>query len=149
MKERWDFLKESETSFGLFYPLHYTIVAFDSIERANAAHDDFVSDGFRDEDVASVSGPFMVDYLQSEEGITWFDKMRAGIARVIGTETGFLDDDVELARRGGAFLFVYTPDQEAVEHARALVQRLNPVFARRYHRAGIEKIAYPSEPSTL
>lgn len=148
MKEHWSFLKENDTSFGLFYPLHYTIAAFDNMEEAKAARERFVADGFDEDDVAAVTGPFLVHRLETREGADWFDKLRAGIVRVIGTEAGFLDDDLKLARRGGAFLFAYTPSEEVAERARALIKRVHPIFARRYHRAGIESIRYPPQ-STL
>lgn len=145
MKAHWDFFKDSDTSFGLFYPLHYTIAAFDDFEHAQSARDRFLSDGFSDEDVATASGPFVVNELESEEGAAWYDRLRAGIARIIGTEAGFLDDDIQLARRGGAFLFVYTPDDDSAERSRRLIEALAPVFARRYHRAGIESMCYPPQ----
>lgn len=145
MKERWDFLKESDTSFGLFYPLHYTMAAFDNLEHAREAREAFLSAGFADDDVAAVSGPFVIDYLESEEGKNWFNKLRAGIARVIGTEAGFLDDDFQLGRQGAAFLFVYTPSEEKTEQVHDLIRHVQPIFARRYHRAGIESITYPPQ----
>lgn len=148
MKEHWDFFKESDTSFGLFYPLHYIVAAFENIEHADNARNRFLSEGFNSDNVATASGPYVVHHLESEEGAAWFDRLRAGIARIIGTEAGFLDDDIHLARRGGAFLFVYTPDEESTEQSRELIKRLHPIFARRYHRVGIEMIRYPPQ-STL
>lgn len=148
MREHWNFLKESDTSFGLFYPLHYVVAAFDTIERAEAARGRFLSEGFGNDDVAAVPGAFVINHLESEDGADWFERLRAGIARVIGTEAGFLDDDLHLARRGGAFLFVYTPGNDSAEQSRQLMKRLHPIFARRYHHAGIESMRYPPQ-STL
>ncbi len=145
MKAHWDFFKESDTSFGLFYPLHYIVVAFDDFEQAESGRQQFLSEGFGADDVATASGPFVVDELESEEGVAWFDRLRAGIARIIGTEAGFLDDDIQLAKRGGAFLFVYAPDEDSIQHSRELIDRLRPIFARRYHRAGIESMRYPPQ----
>ncbi len=145
MKAHWDFFKESDTSFGLFYPLHYVVAAFDDFEQAETAKSRFLSEGFSVDDVATASGPFVVEQLESEEGAAWFDRLRAGIARIVGTEAGFLDDDVQLARRGGAFLFVYTPDDHSADTTRSLIDQLQPIFARRYHRAGIERIRYPPQ----
>lgn len=145
MKEHWDFLKESDTEFGLFYPLHYTVAAFHDMTQAEKARDRFLSDGFSDDDVATVSGPYLVNQLESEEDDDWFEKLRAGIGKVIGTEAGYLDDDVQLAQRGGAFLFVYTPNENVAGQVRTLIESVQPVYARRYHRAGIESIRYPSQ----
>lgn len=148
MQEHWKFLKESDHSLGLFYPLHYTIAAFDTIERAELAREHFLANGFHVDDVAAASGPFVINHLESGKGAHWFSRLEAEIAKVIGTEAGFLDDDMHVARRGGAFLFVYTPTHELAEQARALIRRVHPVFARRYHRMGIENIQYPPQ-STL
>lgn len=148
MTEHWDFLKESDQSFGVFYPLHYTMAAFDNIEHAEQARAKCLANGFEETDVAAVSGPFVIEHLESKDGKSWFDRMGAGIAEVIGTETGFLDDDEQLARRGGAFLFIYTPNRDDVEGLHTLIKSMHPVFARRYHHAGIENICYPSQ-STL
>ena len=148
MKEHWDFLKENDSSFGLFYPLHYIVASFETIERAEKVREQVLARDFAHDDVAAVPGSFVIEHLESQEDADWFDRVRAGIARVIGTEAGFLDDDLQLARRGGAFLFIYTPDNDSAEQSRQLMKRLHPMFARRYHQAGIESIHYPPQ-STL
>lgn len=147
-KSHWNFFKDSDESFGLFYPLHYTVAGFDNIGRAEEVRQAFIDDGFAEEDVAAASGPFVIEQLETEEGANWFKRLRAGIARVVGTEAGFLDDDMKLARRGGAFVFVYTPGDSEIERMHALLKRLHPIFARRYLGAGIERIQYPPQ-STL
>ncbi len=144
MKEHWDFLKENDSSFGLFYPLHYIVASFETIERAEKVREQALAGDFAHDDVAAVPGSFVIKHLESE-GNDWFERLRTGIARVIGTEAGFLDDDVKLARRGGAFVFIYAPDSESAQQARKLLQRLHPIFARRYNRAGIESIHYPPQ----
>jgi hypothetical protein len=148
MKQHWDFFKESDSSFGLFYPLHYTIAAFDTFERAEDVRQQFIARGFNPDDVATASGPFVMNRLETEEGRNWLDRLRAGVARVVGTEAGYIDDDIKLARRGGAFVFVYTPDDDTNQRVHTLLKRLHPVFARRYHQAGIESNVYPPQ-STL
>ncbi|HEX7340849.1 MAG TPA: hypothetical protein VF269_01095 [Rhodanobacteraceae bacterium] len=146
MKEHWTFLKENDTSFGMFYPLHYTLAAFDSLEHADMARVYFIAHGFAEDDVAAVSGAFVTDRLESTIGAHWFDRLYAGIAQAVSGEVAFLEDDISVARRGGAFLFVYTPSHEEAEHARAMIRQLHPLFARRYRRIGIENIRYPPHP---
>lgn len=148
MKHRWEFFKEPDSSFGLFYPMHYTVAAFDTDDRAEYARQRCLEAGFADDDVATASGPFVINRLESMKGANWLDRIEAGIARVVGTEAGYIQDDVKLARRGGAFLFVYTPEQGDIDRLRGLLKRLHPIFARRYHAAGIEAICYPPQ-STL
>ena len=147
-KKHWEFFKHSDESFGLFYPVHYTVAGFDNLDRAEEVRTAFIDAGFPEEDVVAASGPFVVEQLETEEGANWLKRLSAGIARVIGTEAGFLEDDLKLARRGGAFVFVYTPDDAQIERMHALIKRLHPIFARRYLNAGIERIHYPPQ-STL
>lgn len=145
MKQHWDFLKEHDTSFGLFYPHHYIVAAFRDDSRAESACQRFLSEGFAEDNVSAASGTFVTEKLESEEGAAWFDRLRATVARVIGTEADFLDEDLQIAREGGAFLFVYVPDEEVKCQARDLIEALEPIMARRYHSAGIEHIIHPGE----
>jgi membrane protease YdiL (CAAX protease family) len=54
----WEFFKEQDTSFGVFYPLHYVVAAFDTPERAEEVRKAFIDAGFADDDVASATGGF-------------------------------------------------------------------------------------------
>jgi hypothetical protein len=145
MRHHWDFFKESDTSFGVFYPLHYIVAAFDTIERADEIKAKFLDAGFADNDVATASGPFVVDKLESSAGASWFERFEAGFASFLGTELGYIDDDRKLAKRGCAFLFAYTPDDASIHRAEALLQRAHPMSARRYDHAGIRRLIYPPQ----
>lgn len=148
MKRRWAFFKEADTSFGLFYPRHYVVAGFDTYERAREVEQQFVEAGFARDDVAAATGPFVTRRLESQRGIPWLKRAQAHIASAIGTEAGYIEDDLKLAQRGGAFLFAYVPDAAAGERARLLLRRSHPVYARRYHALGIERLVYPPQ-STL
>ncbi|KGI77637.1 hypothetical protein [Oleiagrimonas soli] len=145
MKRHWDFFKDSDASFGLFYPLHYTMAAFEVDTHAERARQHFLDAGFAQDDVAVATGSFVTEQLESMDDAGWFDRLRAQLADLVGTETGYLQDDRKHAQRGGAFLFAYTPDQERIDRAHALLERLHPIYARRYHYAGIERIRYPAQ----
>ena len=71
--------------------------------------------------------------------------MKQGISRAVGTEHGYVEDDLKHAREGGAFLFVYVPTDETVQRARAIVDASAPVLARRYMSLGIERYTYPPQ----
>lgn len=149
MKHHWDFFKESDNSFGLFYPIHYTVAAFEHDTRAELARRRLMDAGFADDDLAIASGSFMVRTLESVKGANWLDRWRIRLAQLVGTEAGFIEDDLKLARRGAAFLFVYTPDRDSIDRIHALMHREHPMVARRYHQAGIESICAPAQQSTL
>lgn len=145
MRKHWSFFKESDSSMGVFYPLHYVLAAFDNEVRAGEVRAMFEAEGFADDDLAVVDGPFLVDQLESLEGCSVLERAEQVLVRGAGTELGYIDDDRKTARRGGCFLFVYTPDQESADLAIALLKRTHPIYARRYHRAGIHRILYPKQ----
>ena len=144
-QHRWEFFKEQDTSFGVFYPLHYVVAAFDTPERAEEVRAAFTTAGFADDDVASATGGFVTSKLESMTGATWIERFKIGFASFLGTELGYIDDDHKLAQRGCGFLFIYTPDEESIKNAEALLIRAHPLSARRYDHAGIRRLVYPPQ----
>lgn len=149
VKQRWDFFKESDSSFGLFYPSRYVVAGFDNYERAKVVKQALLDKGIAPDDVEAASGPFVVNEVESQDDANWLDHIKAEIARGVGTEAGYIDDDLMLARRGGAFVFIYAPEQEDVESLREFLKRMHPIFARHYNPMGIVQLSYPPQTSTL
>jgi hypothetical protein len=145
MQSHWEFFKEQDRSFGVFYPLHYVVTAFDTPERAEEVRKIFVDAGFDDSDVASTTGSFVAQKLESMSGATWLDRFKIGFASFLGTELGYIEDDQKLAQRGAGFLFVYTPDDASIAKAEKLLVRAHPISARRYDHAGIRRLIYPPQ----
>ena len=143
--EHWQFFKEQDRSFGVFYPLHYIVAAFDTPERAEAVRKEFVEAGFDDGEVASATGSFVTRTLESMKGATWLERFKIGFASFLGTELGYIDDDRKLAERGAGFLFIYTPDDDSIGKAEKLLRRTHPISARRYDHAGIRRLIYPPQ----
>ena len=144
----WDFFKHSDHAFGLFYPVHYILIGLDNEARAKEVEQQFLADGFAADDVAFASGGFVTTKLESVKDASLLDRIKMTIAGIAGTESGYIEDDLKLARRGGAFVFVHAPDAASVEKATALVKRIHPVYARRYLPLAIDRIVYPNQ-STL
>src|SRR4029078_6816041 len=117
MREHWQFFKEQDRSFGVFYPLHYVVAAFDTPERAEEVRLMFVSGGFDAEDVASATVAFVTRRLESMHGATWLERFKIGFASFLGTELGYIDDDRKIAERGAGFLFVYHPHAPSIAKA--------------------------------
>lgn len=140
---RWSWFKDGDSSFGMFYPKHYTLAGFADMAAAEAAAQALVAAGFAAGDVRTVSGRFLVEELESQEDAGLFDRIKAAIAEFIGTETYFIDQDVELARKGGAFVFVYTPEESDGQRAEAVLRRHPTVHARRYLGMAIERVIEP------
>lgn len=143
----WSFFKHSDHSFGLFYPRHYILIGLDSQARAREVERVFLEEGFPAGDVAFASGDFLAGKLESTADIGLLDRIKIGIAHIAGTEQGYIDDDLKLAGRGGAFVFVHAPDEDTTARATAIIERIHPVYARHYRELAIERIVYPS-PAT-
>lgn len=140
----WSFLKESDSSFGMFYPKHYTLAGFDELAQAEQAGERLRSDGFADDDVHIVSGRRLVEEMQAQQDdSSWLDRVKASISEFIGTETYFIDQDIALASRGGCFLFVYTPEDEQRDRAERVLLACDPIYARRYLPMAIERLVEP------
>lgn len=138
--QHWEFLKESDTSLGQFYPLHYIIAAYGNIEAAREAESAFRDAGKATEDVRAMTGEFVAGQLESQEDENIVEKAETSLVKFMGTEMGYLHEDKNHALGGGAFLFVYAPDDDSVAHARRVFEQHAPVYARRYLRIAIERI---------
>ena len=145
MGKHWDFFKESDRSWGVFYPRNYIVAGYGSVERAEQVRQELMAAGFASDDVAAASGDFVVRELETGQEPGWLDRLRQEVASAVGTELGYVEDDLRHARQGGAFLFVYVPHDEDVLRARAVIDASGPVYARRYLALGIERYTYPPQ----
>lgn len=135
-----DFFKEGGTSLGTFYPTHYIVAGYRQLADARAAAAACQKAGFADADVRAFDGRYAISQLEAREGANWLQKMEQQLVEFAGTETGYVREDAELARSGGAFLFVYAPDDAALAKARRVFAQHGPVYARRYLNIAIEII---------
>ena len=110
MNSHWGFFKEGDTSLGTFYPRHYIVAGFHNLADAQAAEAEFRRAGTPPEDVRAADGDFVTGQLESRRGANWLERMEQRLVEFAGTETGYIREDADLARDGGAFLFVYAPD---------------------------------------
>jgi hypothetical protein len=145
MGRHWDFFKESDRSWGVFYPRNYIVAGYGSITRAEEVRHALLGAGFAADDVAAATGEFVVRQLEGEGDPGWLERIQREVASAVGTELGYIEDDLAHARQGGAFLFVYTPEDGDVTRARAVIDDSDPVHARRYLALGIERFEYPAQ----
>ena len=140
MTQHWAFFKEGDHSFGIFYPRHYIVAGYNNLAEAEAAEAAFRKAGVSNEDVRAASGEFVIAQLESRHGASWLERMEQRLVEFAGTETGYLREDADLARDGGAFLFVYAPDDARLDQARRVFAQHGPAYARRYLPVAIERI---------
>lgn len=137
---QWDFLKESDTSLGLFYPLHYIVAGYPDMPAARAAEAAFHANGTSHEDVRAVTGEFVAEQLEAMDEESWLEQAKASLVEFMGTEAGYLREDKRHARARGGFLFVYAPDDTSLARANGIFGQHRPTYARRYLRPAIEII---------
>lgn len=140
MEQQWDFFKKSETSMGVFYPMHYIVAGYDNMDDARAAEAAFRESGVAADDVRAASGGFVAGQLETRPDRNLLDKIENAVVKHVGTEKGYTAEDKMHADDGGAFLFVYAPEDEDAANAKAVFEKHPPVFARRYLRIAIEQI---------
>ena len=141
MADHKQFFKEGDTSLGTFYPTHYIVAGYHNLADAKAAGAACEKEGFAADDVKVFDGKFVSGQMEDrEDGANWLEKMQQQLVEFAGTEQGYVREDAELARSGGAFLFVYAPEDEAVDRARRVFAKIGPAYARRYLKIAIEVI---------
>lgn len=140
MTEPRQFFKEGDTSLATFYPKHYIVAGYHNLADAEAAAMASRKNGFADNDVRTFDGHFVLEQMEAREGNNWLERLQQQLAEFAGTETGYVREDADLARSGGAFLFVYAPEDEDVDRARRVFAQHGPAYARRYLAIAIEII---------
>jgi hypothetical protein len=134
------FFKEGDTSLSTFYPTHYIVAGYRNLADADAAMAAFRKNGFASDDVRALDGDFVLGQMEAREGKNWLQRLEQQLAEFAGTETGYVHEDADLARSGGAFVFAYAPDDEQVANARRVFAQHGPAYARRYLNIAIEII---------
>ena len=140
MEQQWDFFKKSETSLGVFYPMHYIVAGYADFQHAQDAEAAFREAGVATEDVRAATGQFVAGQLETRHDRNVLDKVNNELAKFMGTEKAYATEDKQHAGDGGAFLFVYAPEDADADNAKAVFATHPPVFARRYLRIAIEQL---------
>jgi hypothetical protein len=136
------FFQGHDTQLGLFYPTHYMIAVFSSLEHAESAEHQLRNAGFSQDEVIAVPGEDLNELVLEEEvhgGI--FGYLMKEFSRFLHTEAVYTDLDVKHANHGGAVLAVHCPEPRAKQSARDAIMPQHPLAARYYTAGGIEHLA--------
>ena len=142
MSQLSTFFKGADVEFGVFYPKHCLLAAFENLADAQSAKEDLTHAGFAREDVACVSGEEVVRFAEDhlmKDGL--WGVMMTELSRAIGTEAVYADKDLAAARTGAAFVAVHCPTDEAKIAAWKSLEPTHPIVARYYSFGGIEHLA--------
>lgn len=140
MPELSTFFKESDTSLGIFYPLHYIVASFPSEEAASQAYDA----------VRTAVAPDEVLLLRSGEALRYFAEHRkeagltgtvmTGVSRALGDDATFVDDDVKRAREGAGFVCVHCELEAEAERMKRMMGPFGPTAMHWYLSGGIQSL---------
>ncbi len=136
------FFKSKDIEFGVFYPKHCILAAFENLADADRAKQQLVHAGLAAEDVISVPGEEVVQFADDhflKDGL--WGMLMTQLSRIIGTEAVYADKDLAAARKGAAFLAVHCPSDEAKIQAWKSLELTHPIVARYYSFSGIEHLA--------
>ncbi len=135
------FFKGHDTKFGIFYPTDYLVAIFPDMAAAEHAEHALGFANFAESDVIAVPGPEVVRFYEEHlEETGLLQLLMQQLSRFFATEEVYLDHDVKLARKGAAFLAVYTPTAEREKQAWTAIQPCHPIAARRYALDGVDHL---------
>jgi hypothetical protein len=114
-------------TFGVFSPTGHVVMGFTSDEAMKAARQALLAAGFNETSITSFS---------SQEVVLEIDTMKsnASIVAVHADEGRWMEQHLELARRGGGFLVVYAPDESESTHAVDIARDFGLKLAHKYNR---------------
>jgi hypothetical protein len=121
------------TSFGVFSPTGYVVMAFTNDGNAERARQALLENGFSVEDVTHYGNKEVTaEFEKSEQHAT--DPVQ------IGQDVAKVDQYLALAKEGSGFLVVHAPEDETAKSAVEIVRPFGLKFAEKYNRLTIEEL---------
>jgi hypothetical protein len=142
MSQLATFFHGQDTKLGVFYPTHYLIAIFPSLEQALAAERKLRGMGFSGEQVMAAPGQDLNDLVREETaqgGVSGY--LMKEFSRFLHTEAAYTDIDLKHAGRGAAVLAVRCDDEQSKQSAWDAIASDKILAARYYATGGIEHLA--------
>lgn len=130
-----------ESSFGIFYPTGYIVTAIDSYEAAERCKSALIAAGYSEDEVDAVTSKTVISDI--EKGVKDADlltRVKQMFSEAIGTEAGYWENDLVLAKEGAGFLLIYCPTIHEARRVKRLLKSENPKNMRRYAPLVIEDL---------
>ncbi len=127
-------LDKFPTSFGVFSPTGYVVMAFPDDQSAERARAALIAGGFKENEVMRFT---------KDDVIAEGEKSREQILNPvqIGQDVAKLEEYMELANAGSGFLVVHAPEHDRSRLAVAIVRPFGLKFAEKYNRLTLEELA--------
>jgi hypothetical protein len=121
------------TSFGIFYPTGWIVVAFPTRDYAEQVRRDVLTGGYDDADCKLVRSDEVIPSAQAQlDGSGWLAKL--------GMADEMIGRHLDAANRGSTFLLIHALSDAEAERVMKVVRRVPFDLAHRYHRFAIEEI---------
>jgi hypothetical protein len=136
-----EFFKESDESFGVFYPKHYIIATFPTYSAAKDAYQSLRKTGCPEDEVLLATGSEVLEYFKHfrEDAGVWGAIMRP-ISKFFGTEAAFSEHDVEQAKERYGFLAVHSSTDGETERIAQMLTPFAPSSMEWYLSGGIRSL---------
>ena len=121
------------TSFGIFYPTGWTVVAFPTEAAAEQVRRDLLTGGYNEEDCKLVPCHQVIPSAEAQ-------LKDAGWLAQLGKSDDMVGRHLAAAKLGSTFLIVFAPSDTEAERVMNVVRRVPFDFAHRYHRFAIQEM---------
>lgn len=121
------------TSFGIFYPSGWTVVAFATEDAAQRVRRDLLTGGYSEDDCRMLRPEQVIPAAKGQLN-------DAGFLAQLGMADDMVARHLAAAKRGGTFLVIYAPSDPEAERVMTVVRRVPFDFAHRYRRLAIEEL---------
>ena len=126
------------TLWGVYYPTGYVVAILPDDDGAREASEALTAAGFAAEDVRVHPGPEVVE--RHEQFMQDRNLAQRALAAIHSDEREALDEYVEEAREGSAFVTVHAPQEDQVKRAHAVLADLGAYGMRHYDRATLHDL---------
>ena len=135
------FFRESDSSFGVFYPKHYIFATFSSFEETERAAKALRKSGIADDDVMALNGAETLTFFREfhQHAGLWGGLMTE-LSKLFNTEEAFVEEDMARARRGAGFLAVYTKTETRANQVRQAAAPFHPVAMHWYLPGAVQSL---------
>lgn len=122
------------TSFGVFSPTGYVVMAFGNDNSAEMAQQALLAGGFGKNDVTRFNKEDVI--LKCKKSLE-----HASSPAQMGQDVAKVEEYLALAKKGCGFLVVHAPEEKKTKQAIAIVHPYGLEFAEKYNRLTLEELA--------
>jgi hypothetical protein len=139
---RTNTLRGDDASFGVFYPKDYVLAVFTDPRAAERAAAALEVAGFLDDDVLVVGSDEVLGWhgrFTTDTGLV--GRFKEFVARHFPGGAQKLDDVIDHARVGHAFVLAYAPDGARTTRAADAIRPAHPTLLQKYNAVSISDLA--------